>query len=435
MNKVVAIFCFLFITIFKSNAVELHDFETLHSLIREIRLKNFVNKSKGEIIDIFMDSLSVTFGLNYKVSYSNSWLTIVTEKGTTKYACNIEEDVSEILSFLGTYTNKIDSILKSYQIKFDLEYYLCDYLLSKIDKSTNSRVVTSQYLGKLTPSEYNFEYVKDANNAYIISSIKTDICSIQDSSIKIGDIIVSIDSVPSKYLTNNLVHSLLFDKDSVDLSLLSPDGLRHVRLKSKPIVHNNSYAVSEIDKKTLYIKIYNFFEGNISKEILKRIQEKRHKRLIIDLRNNHGGYMGEIIDFLSLFLDYRLPVVEIESPNKEYKQIYWSNQNRPVEIPELYILINHSTASGANIIAEVLRNKCNAVIIGEESYGLNEIHATIPLYPNKYFANILVGSFSLIGIRASLDLGISPDHYIMDCHQGGDSILNYSISAHFHYKI
>jgi hypothetical protein len=434
MNKVIAIFFILVVTVFKSNAVESGNFETLHSLIREIRLKNFVNKSKGEIIDIFMDSLSVTFGLNYTLSYSNSWLTIGTDKGTTKYACNIEEDVSEILSFLDTYSNKIDSILKSYRIKSDLEYYMCDYLLSKIDKSTNSRVVTSQLLGKSAPSEYDFAYIKDANNNYVISSVKTNICSVQETSVKIGDIIESIDSIPSRYLTNNLVYSLLFDKDSVDLTLLSSEGLRHVRLKSTPIEQNKTISVSEINKKTLYVKIYNLFGNTICKEILEKIHDKRYRRLILDLRNNSGGRMGEIIDFLSLFLNYRLPIVEVESPNKEYKDIYWSNQNRPVEIPELYILINHSTASGANIIAEVLRNECNAVIIGEKSYGVNEIHATIPLYPKKYFANILVGSFSVIGIHASLNLGISPDHYIMDCYQDGDSILNFSISAHFQIK-
>jgi hypothetical protein len=429
MIRVIAAFFFLIITLFESNAAESGDFESLHSLIREIGIRKFVNKSKTEVIYILMDSLSMTFSLNYKVSYSDSLIKIETDNEATIYDCDKEEDLSDILSFLANYSSKMDSVLKSYGINFELEYYLCDFLLSKIDKSANSRIITSQYLGKSVPREYDFEYIKDEKNEYKISSIKTNLCSVQESGIKIGDIIESIDSIPSRYLTNNLVNSLLFDKDSVDFTILTDEGLRNVRLKSKRVEQNISFTVSEINRRTLYVKIYNFFGKDIAKEIGQRIVARDPRRLIIDIRNNHGGKMGEMIDFLSLFLNNEVPVVSVECANNAYKYTYVSHLNKPVRIPELIILINHSTASGANIVAEVLRKRCNAFIAGENSYGINEIHTVVPLYPGKYFANLLVGSFALIGFHDSLELGISPDHYIMDCYGEGDSILDFSISA------
>lgn len=431
MKCLILMFCFVLCPALNLKAEDISRFETLQTLIQRIESEKVINKSKAEIIDIFLNDLASAFDLGFKVSYSDTSLEIEKNDTVNIFDCTNETEVAGIMIFLADYSAKIDSTLKYYQIDFELEYYLCDFLLSSVDNNGNSRIITSENLGKTVDKEYDFEYIKNERKEYEISSIKTNQCSGKSVSLRIGDIIESINSVPARYFTNNLVQSLIFENDSIDLTLSSRSVIRMERCKSKPLQKNVPFSVTEISKKAVYLKINSFYGKKMSQEIFKEIIKKRYKRIIIDIRNNHGGQVKEMVDFLSLFLKNNEPIVRISSPNKIHEHIFLSNMNKPVKIPEIFILINHSTASGANIIAGVLRDKHNAVIIGENSYGVNAIHRSAYLSPEPYIANFLVGTFSLYGSHDTLENGIKPDHYIMDCYTNGDDILNYAVQAEY----
>lgn len=122
-----------------------------------------------------------------------------------------------------------------------------------------------------------------------------------------------------------------------------------------------------IDKNTGYIRITSFSQDS-SKEFaaeLKSLNDKQVKSLIVDLRNNGGGYVDQGIEICDMLLP-ECTIGYLE--NKKGKREIFNSDEESCGLP-LAILVNEGSASASEILAAAVRDNKAGVIVGKKTYG------------------------------------------------------------------
>lgn len=105
---------------------------------------------------------------------------------------------------------------------------------------------------------------------------------------------------------------------------------------------------------------------------LKMQADKSIKGLIIDLRNNPGGYLTDAVYISSEFLKQRTPVVLEENAHGERVTLSVTRKGLMYDVP-VVVLINRGSASASEIVSGALRDNKRAILIGETSFGKGTI--------------------------------------------------------------
>ncbi len=116
--------------------------------------------------------------------------------------------------------------------------------------------------------------------------------------------------------------------------------------------------------KVAYVRFTTFSEGAHGElsSTLKRLEKRGAQGLVLDLRGNGGGLLNEAVLCASLFLDKGQLVVSTNSRtlgHRDYEAVGDPLPTRPT-----VVLINHDTASAAEILASALSDHHRATIVG-----------------------------------------------------------------------
>ncbi|MGM8360908.1 S41 family peptidase [Flavobacterium sp. ARAG 55.4] len=153
--------------------------------------------------------------------------------------------------------------------------------------------------------------------------------------------------------------------------------LDEVEIKSVPFY-------SKIDDKTGYIVLSRFNKkaSNETKEALLELKKQGATQIVLDLRNNPGGLLGEAINICNLFVPKNEIIVTTKSINEKHNNIYKTAAD-PVdlEIP-LVIIVNDKSASASEIVSGALQDLDRAVIIGGRSFGKGLVQKPVDLTYN-----------------------------------------------------
>jgi carboxyl-terminal processing protease len=108
--------------------------------------------------------------------------------------------------------------------------------------------------------------------------------------------------------------------------------------------------------------------GDEVAQALETLSKQGMQQLVLDVRNNPGGILGESIEVASRFVGRGLPIVSVrgreEAANREYKNTLYD----PVEYP-LVVLINRNSASASEIVAGAVQDHGRGLVVGETSFG------------------------------------------------------------------
>lgn len=138
---------------------------------------------------------------------------------------------------------------------------------------------------------------------------------------------------------------------------------------------------SKIDEKTGYI-VLSQFNKRASQETQNAIIDLKNQgatQLILDLRGNPGGLLGEAVHICNLFVPRGEIIVTTKSKNEKHNQTY-RTQREPLdtEIP-LVIIVDGKSASASEIVAGALQDLDRAVVIGSRSFGKGLVQRPIDL--------------------------------------------------------
>lgn len=123
---------------------------------------------------------------------------------------------------------------------------------------------------------------------------------------------------------------------------------------------------------------FNYSTTDELKEALETLHSKNATSLVLDLRNNTGGFLDQAIRVAEVFLPYDQPILTQKGRNPLRDQTPKSRNKSADPIP-LVILINGNTASASEIVAGAMQDHDRALIVGETSFGKGLVQSIIPL--------------------------------------------------------
>ena len=113
-------------------------------------------------------------------------------------------------------------------------------------------------------------------------------------------------------------------------------------------------------------------------KIVEKWKNKEIKGLVLDLRDNPGGYLQSSVYLASEFLPQGKLVVRQESTDSDIKDYNVTRNGKLLDIP-LIILINKGSASASEIMAGALRDNKGTKLIGEQSFGKGSVQEAFDL--------------------------------------------------------
>lgn len=128
---------------------------------------------------------------------------------------------------------------------------------------------------------------------------------------------------------------------------------------------------------------FTYNAGKEVKDALVKLKEQGAKSIILDLRGNPGGLLGESVNISNLFVPKGNEIVSTKGKVKEWNKKYTALNNAvDTEIP-LAVLINSSSASAAEIVCGVIQDYDRGVLIGQNSFGKGLVQVTRSLSYNS----------------------------------------------------
>jgi len=136
------------------------------------------------------------------------------------------------------------------------------------------------------------------------------------------------------------------------------------------VVQHSIGATYMLDNKTGYIRIKTFGKMTYTELLiaLAQLSEQNAKNLVIDLRDNAGGYLQSAVQIANEFLPNKKLIVYTQGQHSPRQDFYSDGHGSYQNIP-LVVLINEASASAAEILAGALQDNDRATIIGRRSYG------------------------------------------------------------------
>lgn len=191
-----------------------------------------------------------------------------------------------------------------------------------------------------------------------------------------GDKIVSIDNRPfvgKSVTTEEAMHRLKGQKGSkvkIGVRRFGEKETKYFMLTRGDITMKSITATYMLDDSTGYMRIKNFGERTYAEMLasLQQLNLQGADHLVIDLRDNSGGYLESAVQMAEEFLKKDQLVVYTEgrkSPRKEYRS---RGKGSYQQIP-LVVLINEGSASASEIFAGAIQDNDRGVIIGRRSFG------------------------------------------------------------------
>lgn len=136
-----------------------------------------------------------------------------------------------------------------------------------------------------------------------------------------------------------------------------------VKSVSLEILENNIYLIK--------VNAFNSDTEYLFSDFAKQAFENKAKGVIVDLRNNPGGYLETSVKILGEWINTEIAVIEKFTDGFEMEYVAKGN-NYLKDIPSV-VLINYGSASASEIVAGALQDYKQAKIIGEKSYGKGSV--------------------------------------------------------------
>lgn len=143
---------------------------------------------------------------------------------------------------------------------------------------------------------------------------------------------------------------------------------------------NNVSADISYQDKTAIISVYRFSEdtGTLVQSFTKDFKNRGINKVILDLRNNGGGYVTAARDLLSLWLDGD-KILTQKSATIGQTITYAKRGEASLKDMKTIVLVNNATASASEIVAGALKDYKKATIVGTKTYGKGVVQTILEL--------------------------------------------------------
>ena len=206
----------------------------------------------------------------------------------------------------------------------------------------------------------------------------------ENSGVKVGDIVTKVNDTDITGKSLSEVVSMISGEDSGNTSKLTVNRngeelsfeLSKTTIET-PVVESEIYENN--GKNIGYIKI-DIFNSNSYKQFnsaLKKLEKNNIDGLVIDVRDNPGGYLSEVKNILCLFLNKKQVLYQLQTKN-ETEKIYGTKKSIDRDYP-VSVIINDESASASEILASTFKESYGSHVVGINSYGKGTVQSASDL--------------------------------------------------------
>lgn len=251
--------------------------------------------------------------------------------------------------------------------------------------------------------------------------------------LKEGMLLHKIDGKSTRSLSQHDIEQLLRGAvgTTVQLSVSEP-GKHSVMVRVlRATPEDNAVRATALSNGILVLKV-SAFQSQTAAQMQEAISNYRKTSnllaVLIDLRDNPGGLLSAAVEIADLFLDKGM-IVSTKGrgePEQRYQAL------SPALYPNVRValLMNHYSASAAEVLAGALQDNRRAIVMGENSYGKGSVQKLWPISDGRAIKMTVARYYTPSG-RLIEGKGIKPDIMIDDAppSNGVDSTLEYALQA------
>jgi len=136
-----------------------------------------------------------------------------------------------------------------------------------------------------------------------------------------------------------------------------------------------------LDKQTGYVSVSRFAEKTTDEleAALDDLKNSGMKQLVLDLRNNPGGYLNQAFQIADLFIDGEKKIVYTRGRRKEFDEDFYASVTSPFEKIPLIVLVNRGSASASEIVSGAVQDWDRGLVVGETTFGKGLVQRQFPL--------------------------------------------------------
>lgn len=221
--------------------------------------------------------------------------------------------------------------------------------------------------------------VTNDNNKVKVSKVFDDTPA-KKAGIKVGDYITKVNGESTEGKTLSEVVSSIKNAKSKEVEItITRDNQEKVLKVTRATVdmpYTSSKVYEQNGKKIGYLKI-EMFSNNIGKQVKKELtslEKQKIDKLVIDVRDNPGGYLTQVTDILSLFMTKKDVIYQLQTKDK--KQKVYGTSSKATYKYSVTVIINENSASASEILASAFKETYGAEVVGVNSYGKGTVQKT-----------------------------------------------------------
>lgn len=248
----------------------------------------------------------------------------------------------------------------------------------------------------------------------------------KEAGLQKGDKIIKVNNEDVSEKDNSYVATKIKNEnDKVEITILRNNEEKKVTVKKDKlyIPSVTSKVIEEENKKIGYIDITTF-SNTTSKQVKKALLSLENDNidsLVIDVRNNAGGYLISAKEIASMFLEKEKIIYSLHEKDKTqtYKDTTSEKRDYPV-----VVLINEYSASASEILTSALKESYNATLVGKKSYGKGKVQQTLNLEDGS-MAKYTTAKWLTPNGKCIDGVGITPDYEIdLDVDENNQTIVD-----------
>ena len=332
------------------------------------------------------------------------------------YISSSEDDKTDLNEFVESYDHIVNSYVKEVDRSKLIEAaiagmysYLEDDYSIYMNKDTTSSL-QEQLEGKYTG--IGVEITLTDKEEIVVNQVFSDSPAMK-AGLKKGDVLIKLDDVYLKdkefnYMSNTIKNG---DKDKYTLTYIR-DGKEYSTTLIRSSVTIDSVK-SEVYDNVGYIQIETF--SATTNELVKKHLDSFDngiKSLVIDLRDNTGGYLSSAFDTSSMFLNKGSIVYQIKDRKSKISK-YKSEEKTYRKFDNIAIIVNNATASASEVFTLALKDNLGAKVVGVKSFGKGTVQETEKLSSGamvKYTSGYWLGPKG----ESINEKGIVPDYEVKE---------------------
>jgi len=262
----------------------------------------------------------------------------------------------------------------------------------------------------------------------------------QKAGLMAGDNILAIDDIDSRSLTLEAAVNLIRGERGTEVILLIADKDEPLDVKEVVIVRDviqvQSVSYETRENENVFVITINHFSNDtleLFREAVTEVFTKQPQGIILDLRNNPGGFLDTAVKIAGYWTGKQIVVYEKSASGIDTN--YQAATEALLSEYQTVVLINGGSASGSEIVAGALKSFGLATLIGENTFGKGTVQ-NLESLPDGSSLKLTVAewltpdkiSINEVGISPDIFVELSEDDYNNDLDPQMDKALEYLLN-------